>query len=150
MASYSGIYIMRLDNTSINHARALVQLNAPSTKTLEIIRAWCSFSATTSVATEVGLKRITTAGTPGATPTPILLRPGDVAAGATCGTNYSADGTLGDILPREFVNQQGNWLYLPVPEERIIVAPSGRIALYLPTAPTAVTLTCGIVWGEIG
>lgn len=149
MSGFSGVYVARFEAISISTARTMVQVNAPSGKSLEILRMWASFSATTSVATEIGVKRVTTAGT-NTSFTPILLRPGDAAAGASAGVNATAEGTIGDILWREFVNQQGNWLYLPVPEERFIVGPSGRIALYLPSAPSAVTVSAGIVWGEIG
>jgi len=146
---YSGIYVARFDAISISTARTMVQVNAPATAILEIIRMWVSFSATTSLATEIGVKRVTTAGT-NTSFTPIKLHPADATSGATAGVNATAEGTIGDVIWREFVNQQSGWVYLPVPEERIVVGPSGRIALYLPTAPAAVTVSAGIIWGELG
>lgn len=148
MSNYSGVYVARLDNVSINHGRALVQINLAAGFVAEILRAWVSFSATTSVATEVAIGRRTTAGTVTSF-TPVQLQ-GGAATTATAGVNASVDSTAGAVLWREFCNQQGNWLYLPVPEERISIPPSGRVALYFPTAPSAVNVSAGIVWGEIG
>lgn len=148
MSNYSGVYVARLDAVSIAHGRAIVQINLAAGFIGEILRAWVSFSAATSVATEVGISRRSTAGTVTSF-TPIKLQ-GGAATTATAGVNASVDSTQTDVLFREFCNQQGNWLYLPVPEERISIPPSGRVALYFPTAPSAVTVSAGIVWGEIG
>ena len=150
MTNYSGIYVARMDAVSVTIAKTLVGINAPAGKICEIIRAWVDFSSTTSTVIDVRLKRHTAAGTSTAF-TPLLLHPGDIAAGATAGINYTAEGTLGDILLRNTVNYLNGFLYLPVPEERLIVGPSGRFGIELPTAPgAAVTITAGIIWGEIG
>lgn len=150
MANPSGIYVARLDAVSVAAARTLVQLNAPATRVLEVIRAWVQFDTTTSGSQDIRLKRVTTAGT-GTAFAPILLRPADAAAATTVTTNHTAEGTLGAELWREEVNVLNGFLWLPVPEERIIVGPSGRLALDLPVAPAAaVVVTAGIVWAEIG
>lgn len=146
--AYSGIYVARFDATAISTARTMVQVNAAATRALEIIRVWVSFSTTTSTATEIRLKQITTAGT-GTTFTPIRLA-GESTATAGATNNHTAEGTLGDVYIREYVNQLNGYLYLPVPEERVIVAPSGRFAVEFPTAPASVTVSAGIVWGELG
>lgn len=146
----AGIYVARLDATVVSTARTLVQVNAPATAVLEILKAWVTQTLSeVSTQEEIRLKRVTTAGT-GSAFTPILLRPGDAAAGATATNNHTAEGTIGDVIIREGFNILNGWIYLPVPEERIIVAPSGRIALEFPVAPASATWTAGIIWREIG
>lgn len=146
--AYSGIYVARFEATSISTARTMVQVNAAATRALEIIRVWVSFSTTTSTATEVRLKQTTTAGT-GSAFTVIRIA-GESTATASATTNHTAEGSLGDVYIREYVNQLNGYLYLPVPEERIIVSPSGRFAVEFPSAPSAVTVSAGIIWGELG
>jgi hypothetical protein len=144
------MYVARLDATAVSTARTLVQLNAPSSATLEIIRAWVQFASTTSTVIDVRAKRVSTAGT-GTSFTPVQLNGRTLAAGATATVNHTAEGTIGDVLWRETVNYLSGWLYLPVPEERWTVPPSGRLAIDLPSAPGAsVTITAGIVWHSIG
>jgi hypothetical protein len=141
-----GVYVARMDNISISAARTLVQVNAPATSSLEILRAWVSFNSVTSTAIEVRLKRVTTAGT-GTSFTAIQLSGQADAFDGTCTNNHTAEGTLGDELIREFINYLNGFIYLPIPEERIVVPPSARIALDLPTAPgAAVNISAGIVF----
>lgn len=141
-----GVYVARFDNTAISTARTLVQVNAPSSAAIEILRAWISFNSVISTALEARLKRVTTAGT-GTSFTAIQLSAQTDAFDGTCSNNHTAEGTLGDELIREFVNYLNGFLYLPVPEERIVVKPSDRIALDFPTAPGAsVNVSAGIVF----
>ena len=145
-----GIYVARLDATVVSTAITLIQVNAPATAVLEILKAWVSQTLSeVSTQEEIQILRTTTAGT-GTSFTPILLSPATAAAAATATTNHTAEGTAGDSLIREGFNVLGGWVYLPVPEERIFVAPSGRIALKFPVAPASATFTAGIIWREIG
>lgn len=54
---------------------------------------------------------------------------------ALTGVIATAEGTDGDILWREGFNVLNGYKYLPVPEERILVAGGGIIALKFFTAP---------------
>lgn len=147
--NYTGIYVARHDDASVSTAITLVQVNAPSDESIDVLRAWVSFDTTTSTAQEVGFKRVTTAGT-GSSFTAILLRPNDAAFGGSCTYAHSAEGTLGDIIVREHCNMLNGWLYLPTPEERIRIAGGGRLSLYFPAAPSAVNVSAGIVFGTLG
>lgn len=142
------VYIARLDATSVSTARTLVQVNAPATAAVEIIRMYVSFSTNTSTAIDIRVKRVTTAGT-GTAFTPIQLNGRTLASGTTATNNHTAEGTIGDVLWRDTVNMLNGWLYLPVPEERFFVPPSGRLAIDFPTAPSAVTVNAGIVFHEL-
>jgi hypothetical protein len=144
----SGVFMAEMRQVSVTIAKTLVQIDAPATKTIEIIRAEVSFSSIASTAIEVGLKKVTTAGTKTGF-TPIRLQ--GAAAAASAGTNNTVEGTSGDLLMQWYVNYLSGLVYFPAPEERIILAPSERIALYLPSAPGAgITIDAFIVWGESG
>lgn len=145
-----GIYVARLDATVVSTARTLIQINAPATAVLEILRMWVTQTLSeTSTQEEIQILRTSTAGT-GTSFTPILVSTGTSAAGATATNNHTAEGTAGDSIIREGFNIINGWYYLPIPEERIFVAPSARIALKFPVAPASATFTAGIVWSEIG
>lgn len=147
--AYSGVYLAALRQTSISVAKSLVQVDAPSTKSIEIIRVEVSFSSVTSTSLEVRLKKVTTAGTKTSF-TPIRLS-GAASAAATAGNNNTAEGTLGDVFLQDYINYLSGLVYLPVPEERIQLAPSERFAVDFPSAPgAAVTVDAFIVWGELG
>jgi hypothetical protein len=149
MTHYIGAYTALQPNIAITGAVTLVQVNGPSDSSVDIIRAWATFNSTTSTQIEVGLKTVSTAGTATSVTAGVHYGP---AFGGTCSRTSTAEGTLvDDDFPREFVNYLNGFLWLPVPEARIRLAPSARIALYLPTAPGAsVNITAGIQFGELG
>lgn len=144
--NYSGVYIARLDATVVSTARTLVQINLPATRTAEIIRMWVTQTLSEiSTQEEIQVLVVTTAGT-GTSFTPVLIR--GAATSATATNNHTAEGTASTVYIREGFNILSGWLYLPVPEERIQIAPSGRLALRFPVAPASATWSAGIIWGE--
>jgi len=57
--------------------------------------------------------------------------------------------TAGDVIIRDTFNVLNGYLYLPVPEERIVVPPGCALSLDLPVAPfNASSLNAGITWSE--
>ena len=134
---------------AVTGAITLCQINAPADTAVDILRAWVSFNSIVSTAIEVGIKRISTGGTgTGITASPHL--PNNAAFGGSVTIFHTAEGTFTDYFYREYTNYLNGWLHLPVPEERIRIAPSGRLALYLPTAPGAsITISAGIIFGEL-
>jgi hypothetical protein len=144
------VYVAEQQNIAITGAVTLIQVNAPSNASLRILEAYIDFVSTTSTAIRVQLLRMTTAGT-GTTVTPLQVRGRTLAAGATATRTHTAEGTAGDILRERVVNYLNGFQYQPIPEQMIVVPPSGRLALRLPAAPGAsVNITAGIVWEEIG
>ena len=142
------VYTARLDATSVSSAATLVQLNAPSNAALKILRAWASVCTVTSCALQVRLTRRTTAGT-GTAFTPIRHDSFESSTSATATVNHSAEGTAGDVIIRDTFNVLNGYLYLPVPEERIVVPPGCALSLDLPVAPAnASSLNAGITWSE--
>ncbi len=150
MSIYTGVYMSLHSNAAYSTARTILQINNAATRTIELLEAWVTFDSTTSTQIEVRLKRVSTAGT-GSAASEVALRANSVAAAAAVTQNHTAEGTIGDGLTRMFVNYLNGFRYLPVPEARITIAPSGRLAMDFPTAPGAsVNISAGIVWGEIG
>jgi hypothetical protein len=145
----TGIYTVKLDATVVSTARSLIQINAPSTRIVVVLRAWVSQTLSeASTQEEIELLRTTTAGTgTSATPRP---HASFAAAAGTATVNHTAEGTAGDSILREGFNILNGWLYIPTPAEWEIVPPSGRIALKFPVAPGSATWSAGITFAEIG
>lgn len=146
MTQYLGVYSVLVEQQAFTAARTICQVNAGSDQPFEIIRAYLTFSSTTSTSIEVALKQVSTAGT-GSPFTAEPHREG-VAFGGSMSTNHTAEGTLVDHLMREYVNYLQGFRYLPVPEERFRAVGGERIAMEFPTAPGAsITVSGGIVIG---
>lgn len=150
------VYEVSLNNTSVTAAITLVQLLAGSSSMLRILRAWCSQSnQTTSAQQAIQIMRKSGAATVTSF-TPLKLSPGDAASNMTSstsgtGTNASAEGTDTDVLYRDNFNVLNGWLWVPTPEERIVVPPSGILGLKFPIAPgSAMTVSAGFLVGEDG
>lgn len=145
-----GIYIARLDNIAIATARTLVQYNGAATIIAAALEFGLTFNSTTSTAIRVRVAKRTTAGTGSAF---TLVRFGGAPTPAgTATNNHTAEGTLGSVLFDSFVNYlDGKPMILPIPEGRIILAPSERISIDFPTAPGAsVNVSAHILIAEIG
>ena len=104
-----------------------------------------------STAIRVRVAKRTTAGT-GTSFTLVRLAGAPSPAGSAS-NNHTAEGTLGDVLFDDFVNYvaPGQPYILPIPEGRIVLAPSERISIDFPSAPgAAVTVSAHIMIGEAG
>lgn len=117
---------------------------------LEILRMSCGQTSTTTSAqlsVRWGLKASAFGTFTSTTPAPISI--GTVAsaitgstsnAASSAGTDASANGagTL-TVLGQEAFNNLNGWLWVPVPEERIIVGPDLTFLLQLQGTPSALT-----------
>ena len=148
------IYVALLEGVSVGVLGTLVEFTAPSTKTMQLMEAWITQDTSETSTQEVAqIVRKTAAGTSMTSFTPRLLETGDAAFGGTARIFLSGqgEGTLGDSLRREGFNILNGWLYVPIPENRIIVAPSGILALRLAVTPAAaITISAGMIFEEIG
>jgi hypothetical protein len=147
-----GAYSFSFENQAVSTAITIIEVAAPSTAMLRIIRAWvsCSTAAVASGMNRVELLRKSATITGTATPPAIMPLGADGASGATQKWKATAEGTDGNILIPDNFNTLSGWLYLPVPEEQILVPPSGIIAIKFPGAPTSANYSAGIVWREEG
>lgn len=147
------VYVVNLTRVASTTALTLIQVVAGASSGLEIVEARISQTAsTTSTQVPIQINRKSAAATVTAF-TPLQLISGDGAAKAIGGTTAtgitaSAEGTDTDILVQDTFNFLSGWIYLPVPEQRIRVAPSGIIGLKLPVAVT-ITATASITFQEI-
>jgi hypothetical protein len=146
-------YSVIMAGTSISAAKDLFRLSAASDSILELIR-WEVTQDTSETSEQLpwSIYRASTDGTgTSANANPYEVQ--DAAFGGTCIVNLSADTTKSpsEALWRSAQNIGVGALYHPVPEERIIVPPSGRIAGRLETAPgAAISISMTITFREIG
>lgn len=150
------VYNVQMVDTAVTAGITLVQLKAGSGSICRILRAWCSQRNLTGSAMQ-SIEIVRKSGAATVTSfTPLLWDPGDAAANAVGGTsatgyNASGEGTDGDVLVSDAFNILNGWLWVPTPEERIIVPPSGIIGLKFPNAPgSSMTTRAGFIFGEEG
>lgn len=151
-------YAFRRQITNLTADRAMLQIQAPTTKSIILARAYVSQnSVETSTQTGVRLVRKSAAATVTAAVIANDVRPLDSNDAAstvqvgTSATGYAAStaGTNSDTLIQESYNIVGSgWLWLPVPEMRIVVPATTIIALEAVETITGV-FECGIEFIEI-
>lgn len=157
-------YVLSGSNITVaNQPVTLAFLNPGANASLEILRAWVSqSSSTTSAQQRVQLNTQVSAFPTLVSATPSKLKQSDpsssitggtTGAAGTCGINASAEGAgAKTILLPDVFNILSGWLWVPTPEERIILnaGSSSGLGLHLPAAPTALTgWNFGIVYREL-
>ncbi len=106
---------------------------------------------TTDERVRLRLCRRSTTGSGGTGSTEVPLAAGDSAAAAAVSHLVTTPGTIGAILKAWQWSQLAPLIYLPTPETRPVIAPSGRLCLNLQTAVAATRTWSGYVtWEEIG
>lgn len=150
-----GIYIVNMTAVSVSAAITLIQVKAGTNNPVEIVKASCFQSgSTTSTMQRIQLLRKSAAATV-TTFTPLLKYTGDAASAAvggttSTGTNASGEGTDGDILANEVFNILNGWVYYPVPDDRDFVKGGDIIGLKFPAAPgSALTVTAQVIFREL-
>lgn len=144
-------YSVQVNAAAVTTAKDLIRVTAPSTMTLCVIRAWVGQSGNvTSENARVLVQRASDSQS-GTSETPQALEVGDPAATFTAAT-LTADHTLtGDPMVDEAFNWVSGYLWVPAPEERIWVPPSGKLVLRLAAAPSASkTVSAGLMVIEVG
>jgi hypothetical protein len=160
------VYTVSMQNQTIIASGDLVIIHTDSTlatagSNIRILRAWCSQNAT-ETSEQLGIMLALQAaafGTySGTTPTPHFIggkisgiTSGTAGAEGTAGTDASANaaGTKTPIIYDGFNNLNG-WLWVPTPEERIIVPADTAIVLAMVgTATTLDNWSAGITYEEI-
>ena len=154
---YNGVYMVT-STVSQAHTTAdvLIELQVPAATQIEIIRAWVSpDTGLTDDIQEIEFylnDAVSTGGTSGNERK--IQGIGDANASTVALiTNPTQGATPFTLLSDGFHLQQG-WLYLPMEDERIRVAggtATDNFGMKLAAAPAAsITISYGIVWGEIG
>lgn len=97
------------------------------------------------------LQRVTAAGSGGSAASENPLDAGDAAADAVVTTLNTTPGTTTTPLVSFYWSQLSPLQWLPTPEGRIVVPPSGIVVLNLATAVAATRSWSGLLqWEEIG
>ena len=160
------VYSVVMVNQTIIASSDMVNIHTDSTlatagSNILILRAWCSQSAT-ETSEQLGIQLCLQASTFGtftsATPRPHFV--GGKISGITGGTtgaeglagvdaSTNGAGTKTEIIADGFNNLNG-WLWVPVPEERIIVPADTSITLaMIGTATTLTNWNAGITFAEV-
>lgn len=149
-------YKATITGVSISAAGDLIAITCPATMTLCITRAWVTQGAgVTSEQNLAALARVSTNNATGATAvTPRPMEVGDPVSSVTCRSLPTSLNTLSnaaDYQENEGFNWVSGFLWVPAPEERLWVPPSGIVVLRLVNAPLASkTVDAGINFIEIG
>jgi len=150
------IYTATLSAIAVTAIQDLWEINAPSDAVVILhsceIGQNTDFGDAEAEGLPVQISRATgTAGSGGASVTPTPLEVGDAAYGGTVERNNTTQAGTTTVIHTEVFNIQGGWLYLPPPEKRIVISPSGVLVIELPVAPTdSITVYSTITFEEIG
>jgi len=146
------VYTVRMAPTAVTAAKTLIRVSANGTSALVLLRAWITQETkVTSEQLRALIQRASTTGT-GTAVTPQPHEVGDSAFSGSAAVNLTAEPTLtGSPFNNENFNILNGFIYVPMPEERVIVPPSGIIVLRSDIAPLAsMTMTAGMTFGAIG
>jgi hypothetical protein len=153
-----GVYKASIKASGLTAAKTLLYITAPSGKCVEILSASVTnASNATNAQLEAVISKISSLGTPTATTiTPTKLEQGDQAAGSTVKGNVTASEPTYATAPAIEVNRRGfaslaGWEYAPVPEDRLVIAPTDSWGIYLVTSSLSSTdLDIELTFREIG
>lgn len=152
-----GVYKLTGTIASVTTAKTLCYIETHATKPIEIYSA--SVDCTnedTSEQIHLELNRISTLGTPTATTNvPKPTEEGSAAYGGVCKVNVTASeptyDDISDAIAQGGTNKLGGWKYVPLPEERVTVAPADDVGLRLVDAiANSSTISFEITFREIG
>lgn len=100
---------------------------------------------------KVQISRHTASSSGGTTVTPLRLS--DATQGIAFGGTVEASNAwvvTNAVILEETFNVQAGWYYTPTPEERIVVPPSGRIAVSMGLPADSITMSSRIIFEAIG
>ena len=149
------VYSITFNAIAVTAVQDLLTLEATSVSMLEILSARLGQTTDYGDAAAEGLRvrwvRHTAVGSAGATVTPVNHSAGGEAATGTYRRNDTTQGAGSVVIMEDVWNIQAGWLYVPIPEERIWVPPSGTgndvLSLTLPAAPAdSVTMSGSITF----
>ncbi len=152
---YGRMYTANI-SVAVTAAQDFWEINAPSTGIVVIHRIFLGQSSDAADAQaemlRVHIARSTTggAGSGGTGPTARPHAFGMAAFGGTVEANNTTEATTQTNIYEESFNVQAGWFWVPTPEERIIVPPSGILIVGLPAAPAdSLTMQGSITFEEI-
>jgi hypothetical protein len=146
-------YTANFANVTVSAIQDAISILAPSGKLVEIIEVRLAAKTTTSESVRIRHRRSVGAalGSGGSVVTPAKHEAGDGAASSTVHANDTtqATGTLTTIF-EDIFNVLSGYLWVPVPEEKIILAPADAYVLDLPAAPASNSYSGSVTFREVG
>ncbi len=98
----------------------------------------------------IGRSDMTVNGSGGSTITPALHSPGSSAAATVAEANNTTVSTVVTVVVADTFNVQAGWLYLPTPDEQILILPTEGLVVTLEAAPDdSLTVSGSITFEEI-
>lgn len=148
---YSAVF----EEVAVTAAQDLFTVTAPSDAAVVIHAVYLGQSTdagdTESEQLSVILHRPSAAGSGGTSATPRPLQVGFPAAGSTVDVNDTTQATEGNIIHADCFNVMAGWVWIPTPECRPVISPSGLVTVELQTAPAdSITMSGTILFEEIG
>lgn len=150
------LYAVTFDNVAATAVQDLISVTATANMAIRIHEAAVGqIDLTTVSSLRVALRRLpatVTAGTGGNAFTPVKLQNGDAAATATARINDTGVATTSGsatVIVADTFNVLNGFLWLPAPEDRIIIAPSQALVFSLLTAPTSCHISGRVIFEEL-
>jgi hypothetical protein len=149
------MYSATFDQVGVTAAQDLFQLTAPADAVVRIHAVYISQSSDAGDAASEQLNilvhRGSTDGSGGSAPTPSPLQVGFPSAGTAIEANNTSQSTEGTNIHTDCFNVMAGWTWIPTPETRPVISPSGRLVVELQTAPSdSLTMSGTVVFEEIG
>ena len=143
------VYAAVFETVSVSVAQDLFELNAPAGGSVVVHGFEVSqVAGETSEQLNLLVHRGSTSGSGGSTVTPSPLSVGDPAFGGTVEANNTTQSTEGTFLHAAGFNVLNGYLWVPTPECRPVLSPSGRLVVELQTAPAAALSFSGVLYFE--
>lgn len=149
------IYTAVFEEVAVSAAQDLLEIVAPSDAAVIIHGVTISQSSDAGDAQAemlpILIHRGTATGSGGSTITPNPMQTGEAAFGGTVEANNTTQSVEATQLHSEAFNVQIGFFFLPPPEDRPVVSPSGLFIVELQSAPAdALTMNGTIVFEELG
>lgn len=149
------VYTASFDNVAVTAAQDFFEITAASGTIIRILSVFIGQSSDAGDAQaellRIQINRYSTSGSGGSTPTARPHHVGDAAFGGTVEANNTTQGGTAVLLVAETANVQAGWYYTPTPEEQILSAVAGILAISLPAAPAdSLTMSGRITFEVIG
>lgn len=148
------MYSVSFTDVTVSAVQDLFEINAPATGCVVVHGVWLSQKSDLgdAAAEIMGLliHRGSTSGSGGSTPTARPLNAGDAAFAGTVEANNTSQSTEGNIVLSWHWHIAAGLQWIPTPEMRIVVPPSGRVIIELTAAPAdALTMSGTVIFEEI-
>jgi hypothetical protein len=153
---YNGVYVTRSVSAAIGAGFVLAELQVPAGTQVEIIRFWMGAAENADPIADVQEVELYTndaLSTAASGMTVEKLQGSSDATTSVTVVNNATQGATPNILIRDTFHLYNGYLYLPYPDERprLTGGATAAIGYTFPVAPDAsITVSYGVVWGELG